>query len=149
MRAKVRPLLVRAGVKTHEQMKKLFNILSDKKSFYIAFLLMHLISIAWLLISSNSNALEYMSFNRALLLRAAALIIYFIIAFLSFKGFKFATWLMVVILLFTGIGNTALGLFRIGWDQYILKPYYAVLGLYFLFGASALVFYAAKRKERF
>jgi hypothetical protein len=110
---------------------------------------MHLISIAWLLISNNANALEYMSFNKALLLRAAALIIYFIIAFLSFKGFKFATWLMVAILLFTGIGNAALGLFRIGWDQYILKPYFAVLGLYFIFGASALVFYAAKRKERF
>ena len=130
-------------------MSRVLFILTSKKSFYIAFLLTYLISIAWLLFSDTSSALLYMSFNQALLIRVGAFLIYLMFSYLSVRNIKFATWIMVLVLLYTGLGNTALGLFRVGWDQFILKPYFIIFGIYFIFGAVTLIYYATKRRKRF
>lgn len=110
---------------------------------------MNLIGLLWFLMTGKSSASDYMTFDKQLLLKSGAFLIYLLLAYLSLRNIRFFTWLMVVILLFSGMGTAALGFLRVGWDQYFLKPYFSILGTYYIFGAAALIFYAAKRKERF
>ena len=143
----MRPLT--QGVKTQEYMNRIIRILTDKKSFYFLFLLMNFIGVIWLLYTGKSPALEYMSLKKLLLLKTAALIIYLLFVYLSLRNIKFITWLMVCILLFSGLGTASLGIFRVEWTQYFLKPYFTVFGIYFIFGAVTLIYYGVKRKEKF
>ena len=71
-----------------------------------------------------------------------------IIAYLFYRGIKIFTWLMAAILLFTGIGATFAGIFKIEWHQYFTKSHLLIFGIYFVFGSVVLIRDARIRKER-
>jgi len=77
-------------------------------------------------------------YNQLLVLKILAFITYAVMACFTYKGIKIASLLMGAIILLTGIHVAFLGICRIGWHQYFLKPYFTVFGLYLIFGGIVL-----------
>ena len=89
-----------------------------------------------------------MSYEKLLLLRSASFLTYLTLAYLSYKGIKIVTWLMATILLFSGLGATFTGIFRIEWHQYFMKSHFLIFGIYYVFGSVVLIRDPIMRKER-
>ena len=131
-----------------KRMKKFYKIISNKLTIFSVFLSLYLFGIIWLLFTGEADALDYMSTEKLLLLRLASFLTYLTLAYLSYKGIKIFTWLMAAILLFSGIGATFAGIFKIEWHQYVMKSHLLIFGIYFIFGSVVLIRDPVMRKER-
>ena len=129
-------------------MKKFYKIISNKLTIFSVFLSLQLFGIIWLLFTGEADALDYMSFEKLLLLRSASFLTYLTLAYLSYRGIKIFTWLMAAILLFSGIGATFAGIFKIEWHQYVMKSHLLIFSIYFIFGSVVLIRDPVMRKER-
>jgi hypothetical protein len=103
------------------------------------FLCVSLVGIISLGLYGNSADIEYLSYNQLLWLKIFSFVTYAVIAVFTYRGVKIVRWLMAAIILLSGIRASILGLFRIGWHQYFIKPSFIVLGLYFIFGGIVLL----------
>ncbi len=85
--------------------------------------------------SMNSNDTENMT-----LFLIAVFIFYVILAFATYRNIKIAVWLMALCLLLSGIGTFIIGVFLTPLSQYILKPFFLIASLYFIYGGLFLLF---------
>ena len=69
------------------------------------------------------------------------LIFYCFISYWAYQKNKFASWLMIFSLLFSGMGGLILGVFMVPLSQIILKIVFTLLGIYFVFGSYKIYSY--------
>ena len=103
----------------------------------------------WLLVTGRNPDNENIPYEKLLLLKSVSFLTYLLLVYLTLKNIKLVTWLMAAVLLLTGVGSTILGIFRIDWEQYVVKPYFVIMGLYFIFGSIALLRKPVIKEGRF
>ena len=130
-------------------MKSIIQIVLDKKVVLSIFLAVHLLGVIWLLVTGGNPGNENIPYEKMLLLKSGSFLTYLLLVYLTLKNIKLVTWLMAAVLLLTGVGSTILGIFRIGWEHYVVKPYFVIMGLYFIFGSIALLRKPVIKEGRF
>ena len=130
-------------------MKSIIHIVLDKKVVLYIFLTVHLLGVIWLLVTGGYPDNENIPYEKLLLLKSVSFLTYLLLVYLTLKNIKLVTWLMAAVLLLTGVGSTILGIFRIDWEQYVVKPYFVIMGLYFIFGSIALLRKPVIKEGRF
>lgn len=121
-------------------MTTILRIISNKKTILSAFIFVQVFGLIWLVVSGKTSSHNYMSFDNFLLLKIATLLFYLLLVYLSLKNIKVVTWILAAILLYSGVGSSFIGIFRIEWYQYFLKAYFFIFGIYFIFGSVALIY---------
>ena len=116
----------------------MFKFLSDQKTIILVFLSVSLIGIIGFIFYKDLAYTVSLPYNLLFALKILSFTAYAVIAYFTFKGIKIFRWLMAVIVLLTGIHGSILGILGIEWRQYFIKPYFIVLGLYFIFGGIVL-----------
>lgn len=120
------------------------------KYFIISvFLNIYLLGILWLVFTGKSTHLEYMSYKQLLMAKLVSFGVYLSLAYLSLKNIKIVTWILAVLIVLSGTGATLLGVFRIDWSQFLMKPSFIVFGLYFVVGGASLIFQPVTNRKKF
>ena len=130
-------------------MKIIIQIISDNRIVLFIFLAVHLLGVIWLLITGGTSENQKLSYEKLLMLKSASFLIYSLLVYLTLKNIRLVTWLMAAALLLTGAGATFLGIFRIDWGQYFVKPFFIIFGIYFIFGSIALIRKPEIKEARF
>jgi hypothetical protein len=118
--------------------KRIFSFISDPKTIICIFLCVIFLGIISLGLFGNYTVIQYLSYNQLLILKILSFVTYSVIAFFTYRGVKIARWLMAAIILISGIHAFILSMFGTGWHQYIMKPSFIILGIYFIFGGIVL-----------
>ena len=126
--------------------KKILSFLSDTKTILYIFLGVNLIGLIGFFLFGKLLGNQTLPYNQTLGIKILSFITYVVIVYFTYKGVKIVRLLMAAIVLLTGINGIFLGIFRIDWQQYLLKPYFTILGLYFIYGGIALFRY---KKDEF
>lgn len=129
-------------------MNKIFSIILNKKCILILFLSNNLVGIFSSFLTGRASVIEYMSHVQLLVLKLVAFTIYLLLAYLSIRDFKVATWVIATLILLSGVGSALIGMFKIGWHQYLLKPYFVILGFYYIFGGVSLIYTSATNVKK-
>jgi len=132
------PPLTRS-VKTHDKMKTFIQLISNKKHILFVFLSVHLINLIWLFITREASDYQGIPFLQMMTLRTVAIVIYAMLSYWALKNIKFVTWIMAVVILFTGVSLVLLGILKVEWHQYMVKSYFMIIGIYFVFGSISLI----------
>jgi hypothetical protein len=85
------------------------------------------------------SAVFYEEATNIILARTGGFIVSCILAYLAWRGKKVAVWVMAILILITGFGGFAVGVFAVSISQYILKPFVTIISIYFIFGGIALL----------
>lgn len=131
-----------------KEMKEILRTITSKKCIYIVFLSVYSAGLIWLIVTGKSDALEYMSYKKLIVAKFLSFSIYLLLSYLSLRNIKIATLIMAVLILLSGAGSTLMGVFRVSWNQFILKPYFVIFGLYFTFGAVSLIYKSAIKSKQ-
>ena len=67
------------------------------------------------------------------------LILYGVIVSLIYKGNKIANWIMIVLILLSGVGSTMIGIALVPFDQFVVKLFLTLIGIYFIYGGIRLI----------
>ncbi len=67
------------------------------------------------------------------------LIAYSTLSFLTFRGNKIATWIVIASVLLSGVGSFLIGVFLIPISEVAMKAIFILLGLYFIYGGIELL----------
>ncbi len=67
------------------------------------------------------------------------LIVYGVLVALIYKGSKIANWIMIVLILISGIGSSVIGIALVPFDQLITKSFLMLIGIYFIYGGIKLI----------
>ncbi len=118
--------------------KKIFIFISDQRTILCTFLAFFLFGLISFVVDKDSGNIQSLPYQQHLILKLLSFFTYAVLAFFTYKGIKIIRWVMAVIILLSGIPMAAGGLFGIEWDQYFLKPFAIVFGLYFVFGGISL-----------
>ena len=87
-------------------MKRIIQIILDKKIVLSIFLAVHLLGVIWLLVTGENTENQNIPYEKLLLLKSFSFLTYVLLVFLTLKNIKLVTWLMAAALLLTGIGST-------------------------------------------
>ena len=118
--------------------RRIISFFADPKTIMGIFLIISLIGIINLILFRNLAGNQFLPYNQLMGLKILSFVTYSVIAYFTCRGVKVVRWLMAAIILLTGIHATFLGIFGVGWHQYLLKPYFTVFGVYFIFGGIVL-----------
>ena len=119
-------------------MKKLPAKFLETETILAVFLLLQVYIIASQFYAPRPESTIPNYFEKLIALRFAALLIYALLAYLTLKNFKIAVWLMAAVLVIIGTGTSILGLFIVGFQQYIFKLFSVIIGVYFVSGGIML-----------
>ncbi len=117
---------------------KILIFISDQRTILGTFLAVLLVGLTSFVVHKDSGNIQSLSYQNHFVLKLLSFITYAVLAFFTYKGIKLIRWLMAVLILLSGISMAASGFFGIEWDQYFLKPFAVVFGLYFVFGGISL-----------
>jgi len=120
-------------------MKKLYRIISSKLTIFSVFLFIYLFGIISLIITKKTPGFDYIHYKQLLLTRSVSFLTCLTFAYLAYRGVRIITWIVAIFLLGFGCGTSMLGVFKIGWSQYILKFNFIIFGIYFIFGGIVLI----------
>ncbi len=67
------------------------------------------------------------------------LIVYGVLVALIYKGNKIANWIMIVLILISGIGSSVIGIALVPFNQLITKSFLTLIGIYFIYGGIKLI----------
>ena len=120
---------------------KILLFLSETKTIIFIFLCVNLIGLIGFFLFGKTEENQALPYNQMLGIKILSFITYTVIVYFTYKGVKIVRLLMAAIILITGINGIFLGIFRTDWHQYFLKPYFTILGFYFIFGGITLFRY--------
>ena len=119
-------------------MHKFPEKLIETRTILSTFLIVYLLGIAWQFRLGLPEINISPSFENILFLKLAAFAVYIILAFLTLKNVKIAVWFMASVLVLSGLGISIFGIFAVGFNQFILKTFSTVFGVYFVAGGVYL-----------
>lgn len=67
------------------------------------------------------------------------LITIILLVFFTDKDKIVAKWILAALILFSGVHGFIMGIFAVPLSQYVLKPLFIILGIYFSFGGILLI----------
>ena len=114
------------------------KVLLETKLILLVFLVINLMGILWSIVTGETGGSNTMPQKQFLIIKSVSFLIYSLLAFFVLKNIKVAVWLMAAVLIITGAGTTLLGLVSVGFNQYFVKTYFIIAGLYFLIGGIYL-----------
>ena len=107
------------------------NFLLSPKTILYIFMINCLLNIIWLFIFYEVPENFPLSYNQALMLSILNSLVYALFAYLALKKIKIFEWLMVLLLFLTGVHSTLLGIFRVELHQFIVKPFFIEISLFY------------------
>jgi len=113
-------------------LNQIHKILKSKGTILLSFIVLKAYALGYSLVYSLES-------SRIILIRTVGLVVFSILAILTYKNIKVARWLMGLTLLITGLGNLVLGIFVISISQYVFKPFTITIGAYFMYGGWTLL----------
>jgi len=111
--------------------KNVMKLISQKQFILLTFLFIILLTLLYSIFYSQET-------NTIKLVRFIALGIYSLLALLTNKNNKVATYVLAVFILLSGLG-TLIVAFLIGLDQLVSKIFFFLIGGYFSYGGIRLI----------
>jgi len=111
--------------------KNVMKIISQKQFILLAFLFIIVVTLLYSIFYSQET-------NTIKLVRFIALVIYSLLALLTHKNNKVATFVLAIFILLSGLG-TLIVAFLIGLDQLVSKLFFFLIGGYFSYGGVRLI----------
>jgi len=111
--------------------KNVIKIISQKQFILLTFLSVILLTLLYSIFYSQET-------NTIKLVRFIALVIYGLLALLTHKNNKVATFVLAAFILLSGLG-TLIVAFLIGLDQLASKLFFFLIGGYFCYGGVRLI----------
>ena len=103
------------------------------KTFFLSFFIaLNIYKLIYSFFSSQEDA-------TSILYRFLAFLVYFLLAICSYKNIKFTTLIISVLILITGLGSIAVGLYFVSGEQILAKGLYTLLGIYLSIGSIFLM----------
>jgi len=111
--------------------KNVMKIISQKQFILLTFLFIIVVTLLYSIVYSQET-------NTIKVVRFIALVIYSLLALLTHKNNKVATFVLAIFILLSGVG-TLIVAFLIGLDQLVLKVFFFLIGGYFSYGGVRLI----------
>ena len=116
----------------------MLQFLSHRLTILIAFISINVFGLLEFVFFKELAHDTPLPYEQYLLIKIASLTVYSIFAYFTYKDIKLIRWLMALIILLTGLIGVLMGVFKIDWHQYFLKPYFIIFGIYFIYGGMIL-----------
>ncbi len=113
------------------EIRKRDFMLAKKRNIILIYLLLVCIKTAHAIITSKYR---YVTIGYS-----SVLILYGILAALIYRGNKIANWIMIVLILLSGVGSTFIGIALVPFDQIVVKSFITLIGVYFIYGGFRLI----------
>jgi hypothetical protein len=120
------------GVLMERPLNQIHKILKCKGTILLSYIVLKAYQLGYSIVYSLES-------SRIILVRTVGLVVFSILAILTYKNIKVARWLMGLNLLIIGLANLVLGIFGISISQYVLKPFTIIIGAYFMYGGWILL----------
>ncbi len=113
------------------EVKKHDFILAKRTVIIVAYLLLVCIKTVHAILTSK--------YDEVIIGYLSVLIMYGILVALIYKGNKIANWIMIVLILVSGVGSAFIGIALVPLDQFVVKSFMTLIGLYFIYGGFRMI----------
>jgi hypothetical protein len=111
-----------------DEIRKQTFILAKRKTILLVYLLLVCIKTLHAIVTS-----KYIGEN------LFVLVVYGVLVALIYRGNKIANWIMILLILLSGVGSSLIGIALVPFKQYVVKTFLTVIGLYFIYGGLRLI----------
>ena len=110
----------------------IFSFLTTISAVLFVYLLLRSGQYIYTLIYASESTL-------LIVVRTLVLLSYFVLSYLTYKRNVIAAWVMVILLLLSGVTTFSIGILTVPIAQYMIKYLYIIMGAYFLYGGIILL----------